>query len=452
MRRARRRSFVLVAVLVITGSALFVVTGVLFRAQADLAGRAGARDRVQSRLLAWSAAQAVMSRLDEQRDRILDGRAPRLDREYVLYEDGDREGVVRLLPVTPAGAVLSAEAGRIDLNVIEGDALAATGLVDEALAQRIVDHRRAALGGSFQSVAELLGVPGMTPERLYGPLEDLDLSDRAGRAASSADARGLADVTTVYGFEPALQSNGRLRINLNVPWSDELARRVDERFGPGAGETLRGIFEAGTRFESEASIFQTLRTMGVAQEDWPEIVDALTTESGRYHFGRLDINTAPREALVTLDGIDEEQAARIVRARDALGSDERATIVWPLLEGIVEAEAYDALAGHITTRSWTYRVRLVAGERGADDEALVDPVILEVVIDLSAPAPRIAYLRDITLLETAARLADAAPEEPDAREDEERASPGEAAEEPAEEPPPAAPRRERVGRWRKGRS
>ncbi len=452
MGRGRPRSFVLVAVLVITGSALFVVTGVLFRAQADLAGRAGARDRVQSRLLAWSAAQAVMSRLDEQRDRILDGLAPRLDREYVLYEDGDREGVVRLLPVTPAGAVLSAEAGRIDLNVIEGNALAATGLVDEALAQRIVDHRRAVLGGSFQSVAELLGVPGMTPERLYGPLEDVDLSDEAGRAASSADARGLADVTTVYGFEPALQSNGRLRINLNVPWSDELARRVDERFGPGAGETLRGIFEAGTRFESEASIFQTLRTMGVAQEDWPEIVDALTTESGRYHFGRLDINTAPREALVTLDGIDEEQAARIVRARDALGSDERATIVWPLLEGIVEPEAYDALAGHITTRSWTYRVRLVAGERGADDEALVDPVILEVVIDLSAPAPRIAYLRDITLLETAARLADAAPEEPDAREDEERASPGEGAEEPADEPPPAPPRRERVGRWRRGRS
>ena len=46
--------------------------------------------------------------------------------------------------------------------------------------------------------------------------------------------RGLADAVTVYGFEPALQRSGKLRIDLNVEWSDELAERVTERFGADA--------------------------------------------------------------------------------------------------------------------------------------------------------------------------------------------------------------------------
>ncbi len=83
------------------------------------------------------------------------------------------------------------------------------------------------------------------------------------------------------------------------------------------------------------------------------------------------------------------------------------TLAWPGIQGIVQPEAYDELAGRITTRSWTYRVRLAAGEVDADstDDPPAGAGIYEAVIDLSAPRPRVAFLRDITLLQTTAMLA-----------------------------------------------
>ena len=220
--------------------------------------------------------------------------------------------------------------------------------------------------------------------------------------------RGLADIVTVYSFEPALQRNGRLRINLNTEWSEELGRRVEERFGREVRDVLRRIMvEEGRTFDSEAVLFDVLRFYNVDPDDWGEIVDTFTAESGEFHFGRLDINTAPYEALVALPGLGPDEAAAIVQMRDGLSADDRATIVWPAIEGIVQPEAYDELAGRITTRCWTYRLRLAAGEVDPDDSSgpLTNRVIYEVVIDLSAPRPRVAYLRDITLLQTTAMLA-----------------------------------------------
>ena len=79
--RARQpdRAFVLIAVLVIVGGALLVATSVMFIAHAELAGEAGLAEAAQSRALAWSGVQAVMNRLDDQRDLILDSEGPELE-------------------------------------------------------------------------------------------------------------------------------------------------------------------------------------------------------------------------------------------------------------------------------------------------------------------------------------------------------------------------------------
>ena len=418
------RGFSLVAVLVVIGCAVLVATSLLFVARAEVAGTARAADAVQARALAWSGVQVVMGRLNEQRDLILEGRSPELDERYVIYENESVQGVVRLLALGPGGESVVAEAGKLDLDHLEEDMLTETGLIDESLDRSVISYRDEER--PVHSVAELLRVAGVSAETLYGPLEDLALDSGASFEAARPDGapagrvigeglRGLADVVTVYGFEPALQGNGKLRINLNVQWSQELGSRVEERFGQEAAGVLRQIMESGTTFDSEAKIFQVLRFFEVPLEDWADIADSFTTESGDYHFGRLDINTAPYEALVALPGLEPEQAAEIVQVRDQLSPEHRATIVWPALEGIVEPEAYDELAGRITTRSWTYRLRLAAAEealtpgpspRGRGGALSSAPaVIYEVVIDLSAPRPRVAYLRDVTMLETACTLA-----------------------------------------------
>ncbi len=424
----RRPGFALLAVLVVMGGILLVTTTLLFVTRSHVAGGAMVRDRVQARALAWSGLQAVMSRLDEHRGEILEGRLPSLDERYEVYEDGGLLGVVRLLPAGPDGARLVAESGRIDLNRADARMLEATGLLERSLAEAIVAHRESAGGGRYQSVGDLLEVQGITPQVLWGPIEDLAAPDEdtGGRGAGpgggpvrgrSLDSRprGLADLTTVFAHEPALQRNGRLRINLNVPWSEDLARRVAERFGRESSDVLRQIFEGGTTFDTEAKLFQALRFFQVPPADWPEIIDAFTTDEGEYHFGRLNINEAPHEALAALPGLAPEQAAEIVRVRENLPAEERATVAWPAIRGIVRPEQYDDLAGWITTRSWTYRLRLEAGleDPKRSDAPLESPVVYEAVVDLAGPRPRVAWLRDVTLLATAAAIAAAAEPEDD---------------------------------------
>jgi DNA uptake protein ComE-like DNA-binding protein len=407
----------LIAVLLVMGGTVLIATSLLFVAQAEMAGNARSADTVRSRALAWSGVQAVIVRLNEQRDVILEGSVPSLDEQFVIYETETRLGVARLLSVGPDGERLVPEAGKLDLNSADADILADTGMVDDALAEAIIDHRDEKLGRPFQSVGELLGIEGLSVETLYGPLEDIAAGDEpaafgdripaAAETGAPETLRGLGDVATVYSFEPALQRNGRLRINLNTPWSEELGERVSDRFGSEAAQTLQRIMESGTTFDTEAKVFEVLRFFQVPVDDWPDIADAFTTEEGDFHFGRLDINTAPYEALVALPGLEPEQAQEIVKVRDDLEPDERDTIAWPAVQGIVEQEAYDLLAGRITTRSWTWRLRLAAGEVDAQDpEAqLIDPVLYEVVIDLSAPRPRVAYMRDITWMRATALIA-----------------------------------------------
>jgi DNA uptake protein ComE-like DNA-binding protein len=419
------RALALVAVLIVMGATVPAATSLLFVAQAEMAGSARAADTARSRALAWSGVQAAIVRLNEQREVILDGSSPRLDEQFVIYETATRLGVARLLPVGPDGERLVPEAGKLDLNTADDALLEATTMLDAAQAAAVVDRRDGALGRPYQSVGELLQVEGVTVETIYGPLEDLgaadeSLSPEGGVAVgieteAPAALRGLGDVVTVYSFEPALQRNGKLRINLNVPWSETLRERVADRFGSDAAQTLQRIMQSGTTFDTEAKIFQVLRFFQVPVEDWPPIVDTFTTEEGDFHFGRLDINTAPYEALAALPGLEPGAADEIVQVRDDLDADDRATIAWPAVEGIVEPEAYDQLAGRITTRCWTWRLRLAAGEVDAEDPEgkLLSPVVYEAVIDLSAPRPRVAYLRDITWMRATATIAAAVDMESD---------------------------------------
>ena len=430
------RGFVLIAVLVIVGGAILMTTSMLLLYQAQLATTARSADAVQSRMLASSGLQAVMTVLDGQRDEILAGRSPRVDRQYLVYESPTELGVVRLLATGARRDLLEPEAGKLDLNEIDAAALVSTGFVDSEVAAGIIEYRRST--GGFQSVGELARVPGVTAEMVWGPLEDLtpmddamsetaDMAERVFSMHEQPSPRGLADLVTVFAFEPNIQRNGRLRINLNVKWSEELANRVQERFGADAAQGLQRIFEAGTVFDSERKVVEVLRFFKVEPKDWPEILDAFTTEQDEYVAGRLDINTASYEALVALSTSNEgggtpgaaevpigtravlqpDQAAQIVRMRDEVPPEQRASIAWPVIQGLVPPETYDHLVGRITARCWTYRVRLAAGTVPGDhpDAPLLHPVIYEAVIDLSAPEPRLAELREITLMQTAAALA-----------------------------------------------
>lgn len=437
-----RRGFVLIAVMVIVGIAMLVVLATLILVRAETATAATHERSAQSRALAWSGVQAIGATLDRQRDRILAGSTPHIDGEITIYEAAGRLGVVRLVPFSDDEPI-RAEAGRVDLNHADAAALAATGLVDAALAGRIVAARQAR-GGRFASELELLEVDGVTPEMLFGSLDRLASPTRGAgpgvaRASSGREgafgpvgvrssAAGLLDVVTVHGVEPMLQRDGSPQLRLGDGWSEALERAVTEKFGAEFATALHPLVAGGTLVD-DAALVAALRSRNVEPRDWPKPLDAFTTEPGDYHGGRLDLNSAPYEALLALPGITPPQAAELVRQRDGLSFDDRATATWPLLRGVVDADQFQAIADRVTVRCWMWRVRFEAGEvaasdaeGGGDDATAADspsldaPVIWEAVIDLTTPEWRVAYLRDATLLPVAIAMA-AAPEARAERDD-----------------------------------
>jgi len=436
------RAFVLIAVIIVAGVALLVTAGILMLVRGETAGAATLERSAQSRALAWSGVQAIGTALDDQRAAILAGEAPTIDGELIIYESGSRLGVIRLLPVEGDNSLLAPQNARVDLTGSDATALTATGLVDSEMAGRIIAHR-GSLGGRFQSELELLSVPGISTKLLFGELlsggggaglgseglsegrrgtgtnagsgvrggggagggETIEIDEMARSRGVTASARGLMDVVTVHGYEPMLQRSGASRIQLVPPWTDAIAKAVTERFGEGAADGVRGLME---RPDLEESLLgKALAGLRLAPRDWVDPLDVLTTEPGEYHGGRIDINRAPYEVLLAVAGMTAPQAAEIVRQRESLSAEERSTPVWPLLRGIVEPEEFGNFVHRLTVRSWLWRVRLVAGEVAAEtpEEELAHPIIWEVVFDLSTPRWRIAYMRDITLLPTAAALA-----------------------------------------------
>jgi len=413
-----RRGFTLIAVLVIVGSALLVATGMLFIAQAEVAGASHTARVAQSRSLMESALNVLVQELNQQRDVLLSGEMLELDQQYELYERGTLLGVVRLLPVTPDQRRVEPQASKLDINAKEltAEMLEATGLVDGDVAQAIIQYRDARPGGLVHSVSELLNVEGVSFELLFGPLEDMlddptnleegDLAERVLARYVSDEPRGLADVLTVFAVEPQLQRDGRRRINLNVPWSDELGQRLDDRFGEGAGEIIKSIMDGGTSFDDPAALYRVLVMFDVDPEEWPDIVDALATSEEEYAFGRVDINSASESVLRALPGMTPEAAAEIVRSREMHGEQERSTVAWPAMRGVVEPAAYELLGPWLTCRSWTFRVQFAVGEVHSDQPLgeLDNPVLYEAVIDLAALQPRVAYLREMTMVRTLALL------------------------------------------------
>ena len=417
MRSARQRGFVIVAVLIAGMSGLWIATSLLYLMQSDVRAAGITLSRTQNRSLGLSGLRMLADVLVEQRSILLAGEIPQVEEQYSLWDDGDREAVVRLLPLGPQGERLVSEAGRIDLNHATVEILSELPMLTLGQAQAIISAREARPSRRFSSIHELLEIEGIDVVDLFGELgeeksmdqtlgEQGDLGERIEARLTGGSPRGLMDVLTVHGFEPNLQRSGKRRIDLNVPWSDELGRRIQERFGEGAARALEQVFKE-TSFNEDAQIIRILNMFNVPVEDWSDPLDALTTVPDVHVAGRLDLNQASADALEALPGIDRSAADRLVAERESLDDLERASIAWPLTRDILAPDDYVLLASLLTVRSWTWRVRIAAGTVSADDpEGPIDQaVVYEAVIDLADPWPRLGYLREITMLQTASRLA-----------------------------------------------
>jgi len=441
----KQRGVVLLGVLVILTISALIGTTVLFLADAERAGSETSLRRTQSRALAWSGLQAVMAEIASQREDILAGNDPVITEEWTVFgEDEPMAGVFRVVPLSDGLPIVS-ESAKIDVNRAPTSMLELLPGVDGALAAAIVEAR------PFASVEELVRVEGMSFERLYGlgdseagnagSIDGLEASG-GGSAGSMLDPEvSLADLLTTFSFDPNIQrgigqegrdSAGDLRINLNVPWSERLGRAIERRYDEDAANAVRAIMNRGTKFDSEAALIGVLNEFNVPAEEWPRVLDVFTTTADPYLLGRVDINRAPREVLSCLPAIGDNRADDVIAIREGLDEQTLGSTAWLSSEDIVPRDEFGLCADWITTRSMQWRVRIEAGlleqdraeiafgaagaERASGGESprapefgapfdeeprLRDRVVLEAVVDISSTRPRVAYLRDVTLMPVA---------------------------------------------------
>jgi Helix-hairpin-helix motif len=446
--RASTHGVVLVLVLVVLTISALIGTTVLALTSAERSAVETSLRRTQARALAWSGVQAVMAELAEQREDLLDGRDPFITEEWSVFERPDgTQGVFRLVPLGDGPLPIVSESAKLDVNHVSAEVLSRLPMVDESLAQRIVEARDAR---PFQSVEELLGVDGIDADLLYGLSGEGDDFGAGfgsgfdgafdGTGGSSGDeALALADVVTVFSFNPNIQAGlgddgfrhrGDLRIDLNVPWSDQLGRAIERRYDENVANIVKSLKERGTSFENDATLVGVLRQFNVPPQDWAEVFDVFTSTSDPYLLGRVDLSRASDVVLGCLPGFEDESTpADAVSVRDGLDEETLKSVTWLAAEEVLTPEQFATCVDLVTTRSMQWRVRIEAGlladdqrmdfggDMGTDranpaeadfgsmlawDEdvdGLVDRVVVEAVIDVSSERPRVAYLRDVTLMD-----------------------------------------------------
>lgn len=462
----RRHGLSMFVVFVIIAMGTLLAMGLAYQAGSMRMGSRVSGLKTQAHSLAWSGLQAVMAELDTQRDVILAGGVPEVTDEWSLYGTGSERGMVRLIPLKNSGfreVLLESESAKLDVNAVDAETLIRLfeylGLDEpDKLAKSIISKRNQLQTKRFLSIGDLLTVDGITEKLLWGEmaeqriqsavsgvsgeggvneadyfesrLESVSAELNTVRGGSNSNIRDtgevkLGDYLTVNNYEPVLQETGKYKINVNTKWDDRYGRRIERRFGADFAQFIKTVKENDENFHITMEQAALIIARGDdPPNEWDQYIDAFTDSDNKFYEGRVDLNRASDAVIAAVTKFDDDTVAAIMSARDSLSSKERTGTTWLVEQGIINGEQWAGVVMKLTTRSFVWRVRVMGnilrgGGSGGNDSNIggsignmdagvrnVAELVYEAVIDLTSPQPRIAYLRDITMLETTASLAE----------------------------------------------
>ena len=363
------KSGVVLPVVLLVGVSVLLSAAGLFALSSSAAERGWQRNQLAQRQAdIRSALEVLRLHLGRQRATVLRGGIPEVESSWILRETDQGDLILRLVDSDPTGVCspLRSESGRLDLRVTPK--------------------------AWWDRVPELTPFSGdLTKARQATSVRSLLQSNM-----SFEDFAQIEPLLTVHAEEPELQMDARQRLSLGGEWNNEISARVAERFGQAASDVLSGLSSRGQMPQDVGDLVRVLQSFNVPVLDWVEILDAFAFEADVAR-GRIDVNTAPETVLAAIPGIGSA-AAEIVSVRSSLAEQERSTIVWPVLRGIIPAEDFDQCAVHLTTRSFRWRVDFELGVVGEDQENFLSPPDrIRCVVDLGTPRPSLASWRSLNL-------------------------------------------------------
>jgi DNA uptake protein ComE-like DNA-binding protein len=251
--------------------------------------------------------------------------------------------------------------------------------------------------GPFETVEELLMVRGVTPELLYGMDANrngvIDLEESAATAGplgitSSANAAN----DTSRGWMPFLSVTGPG----NPPQGGQQLTNVNGQTGP-VLEVLRSalepsrlnevapLVEGGRPFRNMLDFYVKTK---LKPEEFKLVADRLTAtvQNAPANDTRVNVNTAPREVIRCLPGLEDADAQAIVAAR---AEADTTNLAW--LAGAIDRNKAVGIGDQVTGRSYRYSADVIGVS--ADGRAYQR---VRIMVDATSNPARIVYRRDLT--------------------------------------------------------
>jgi type II secretory pathway component PulK len=264
-----------------------------------------------------------------------------------------------------------------------------------------------AKNAGFESVEELLLVKDITKDVLFGAdrnhngVIDAEEEELLGNLAdTNGSERGFYPFVTVWGVQatvpPAVTANTGTTTQLadvNAANTNRLRSLLENVVGGKADD----IVTATRNNRPFANVFDWSFKVGLSSADLTSLYPQLTANPVAGPGGgpaavnrraKLNVNTAAREALLCLPGLDESDAQAILAKRLAMGTTDLANISW-LVDALPKEKAV-AIGGVVTGVSKVYSADIVAVSE--DGRAFRR---VRVVIDGRSVPAKIMYRRDM---------------------------------------------------------
>jgi type II secretory pathway component PulK len=247
----------------------------------------------------------------------------------------------------------------------------------------------------LETVEELRLVKGYTDEILFGldlnhdgVLDVRERSDDGPAAmynAANGAGRGIAPFVTVYAAE-AVAAGGGGAVNVNDPAASvRLLTVLPSLLDPARATQIADMARRGQPF---TSVFDFAAKTGMTADELKKVYKSLTASVGtaRVAYGKVNINTAPKEVLLCLQGLDQADVDKLVSAR---ASAEAGDVSW-VYATLGPAKAAQ-VGARLTSKSYQYSADIVAIT--ADGRSFKR---VRVVVDARTSPAKIVFRKDLT--------------------------------------------------------
>ncbi len=309
------------------------------------------------------------------------------------------------------------EAGKINLNSASLEMLLKLPGMTSELAASIIDWRdedsEISTGGAeneyylslsepydcknapLETVDEILLIKGASEDLLYGEDTNLngvlddhendgDNSDPLDNRNGRLDA-GFYDYVTVYSVEANVDSEGNQRLNVNDAQARaDLQAALEEVVEEERALEIMNQIPTNPRYDN---ILDFYFKSGLTFKEFAQLAERLTTSEEETLPGLVNVNTASKEVLLCLPGLEESDVEALLSYRAS--NDDIDSIAW--VTKVLDREKAVEIGSFITTRSFQYSADIVclAGNGRAYKR-------YKAVLDLREASPQIVYWKTLT--------------------------------------------------------